>query len=492
MEVPTPPPSAAIGLRWVGLALWVVLLIAVDISSRRLGLGSREVPYLIAAALASTAVVTLFAFARLAGSPRELRKLALLAVLLPSAFVVLVELILYFIEIEDRMTEVGEHVVATAILSAGAVPFSVYIFRAFASLRDELARRAQHLQALHETSMAVTRAPTLSLLQNRICQGMRGVVSSDQAILRLRPHAGRGEVMTVEPMTGALGPWEAGLADAAETSEVPIRCCEGDRSFLGVAIRQGDLVLGVMASIRNSGPAFVVEDELLLDMFGVVASAALENAERLEEALLVATVEERERIARDLHDDLGQLLAFLTAKIQAIQELVTSGRVAWASEELSGLESASRELGAHVREAILGLRARVGPDRPLGLALEEYVAEFGIQSGLSAGFESTPDAGRHLPGSAQYQFLRIAQEALSNARRHARAQHVAVRLAESDGEVELSITDDGTGFDPDNVEAGFGLKTMEERAESLGGTFEIRSAHGLGTTVLARGPLAQE
>jgi len=474
----------------VGLTAWVVLLIGIDMTSRTVGLQQRQIPYLIAAALASLGVVTLIAFVRLAGSPPELRTLRVLAVLLPSAFVLCIEVILYFVEIDEALTEVGEHVVATAILSAGAVPFSVYVFRAFTRLRDELARRAQHLQALHETSMTVTGEPALPRLYDLIAEGVRRVVASDQAVLLLQPDRGEAEILAAAPPLEAPGRWEARLMGSVRTTGAATRAVEAGRSFLGVPVRHQGRVIGAMAAVRDSGPEFSVEDELLLGMFGVAASAGLENAHRLEEAQLLATVEERERIARDLHDDLGQLLGFLTAKIQAAQELVARGQEDQAREELSGLEHATRMLGAQVREAILGLRARVGPGRPLCQALEDYVAEFGIQAGLSTVFEASPNAGQTLPGSSQYQLLRVAQEALSNARRHAQARRVTVRLTESDGSIALSVADDGRGFTPDYRGAGFGLKTMAERARALNGEFEVWSAPGQGAVVKVRIPLS--
>ncbi len=483
------PSGGRFGLRWVGLALWIVLLVAVDMTSRTVGLQRRQVAYLVAAALASVAVVTIVAFARLASSPPELRTLRLLAVLAPSVFILSIQVILYFVEVEDAITEVGEHVVATAILSAGAVPFSVYVFRAFSRLRDELAHRAQHLQTLHEASTSVTGEPSLARLHERIAAGVREVVGSDRAALLLQPEGAESEILAAAPPADSLGTWEAELMASVKTTG-DARVSEQGRSFLGVPVRRQGRVIGAMAAIRNSGPPFSVEDELLLGMFAVAASAGLENARRLEEAQLLATVEERERIARDLHDDLGQLLGFLTAKMQAAQELVASGREAQAQEELAGLERATRMLGAQVREAILGLRARVGPDRPLCRALEDYVAEFGIQAGLSTSFESTPQAGGGLPGSSQYQLLRIAQEALSNARRHARAHRVTVQLVEADGHVDLSVADDGTGFTPDYRRAGFGLRTMAERARALNGEFEIWSAPGQGAAVNVRVPTA--
>ncbi|MGZ6545081.1 MAG: sensor histidine kinase, partial [Actinomycetota bacterium] len=93
-----------------------------------------------------------------------------------------------------------------------------------------------------------------------------------------------------------------------------------------------------------------------------------------------------------------------------------------------------------------------------------------------------------LPAATQYQLLRIAQEALSNARRHAKATHVVVRLTETDGRIEMKISDDGEGFDPGRPDSGFGLRTMQERVQTLKGSFEIHSSPGEGTDVLVRAP----
>jgi signal transduction histidine kinase len=328
-----------VAVAWVGL-LTLFSLLALPVGPHR-----GHVEQLLAASLATLAVVGSFAVVGARRVPADLRWLRAMAVVLPSLFVVVVEVALYFLAVYGWLSEVGQHMLATAILSLGAVPFAVYMFRAFARLRDELA------------------------------------------------------------------------------------------------------------------------------------------TSRLEEAQLLATVEERERIARDLHDDLGQLLGFLTAKIQAVHELVVRGREPQALRELDGLEQASRMLGSRVREAILGLRVRMGADRPLGQALADYVADFGVLAELDCVFEGSPDAGRGLSEAKRYQVLRVAQEAMSNARRHARADRVTVRLVEKDGHLDLSVTDDGVGFNPGVTRAGFGLKTMTERAHSLAGEFEVRSAPGEGTSV---------
>jgi signal transduction histidine kinase len=489
VEAGSPGVSPQGGRWWVGVALWAVLLIAIDMTSRTIGLGHREAVYLIAAALASVGIVAIVAFARLAGSPPELRTLRFLAVLLPSVFVLSIQVLLYFLEIDETVTEGSEHVLATAVLSAGAIPFSVYVFRSFARLRDELARRAQHLESLHDASMALAGETILPRLDARMAEGVRSVVGADRAAL-LRRSDGTEDVVHPVPSGRALSVAEDELLRrAVATGEVAV-AEDGRAALLAVPVRCQGEVIGALAALRERG-GFTQEDQLLLQMFSVAASAALDNVTRLEEAQLIAMVEERERIARDLHDDLGQLLGFLTAKIQATHELTRSGRTERAQEELVGLEAATRSLSAHVREAILGLRARIGPDRPLARALEDYVADFGIQAGLSTEIDVGADAGAGLPGPAQYQLLRVAQEALSNARRHARATRVRVRLAETDGHLELSVLDDGRGFEPADASQGpgFGLRTMRERVEALHGEFSVESGPGEGTVVTVRTPI---
>lgn len=337
------------GLRLIGVVLWLGLLVGATLLAAATGVNAPGLALLIAAALTATGVVGLVAYARLASAPPPLRTLRILAMLLPSLFIVCIEAVLLVIEADEVFSEVGEHIFATAILSLAAIPFSIWIFRSFATLHEQLAAQAQ----------------------------------------------------------------------------------------------------------------------------------------------LLATVEERERIARDLHDDLGQLLGFLTTKVQAARELASTGRSEQAVDELDDLEGATRALSAQVRESILGLRASAGSDRPLDRALEEYAAEFGIQARLHVAFTAERGAGESLPGPARYQMLRIAQEAMSNARRHAGAGSITVELHERDGQLLLDVHDDGAGFDPHAASATgrFGLKTMAERARAIGGTLRIDTAPEHGTTIHAAVPL---
>ncbi len=466
-----------IGLQWIGLGLWLALLAGSALIARAAGATTSALPYVTAAALAAVGVVGLVAYARLTSSPPQLRTLRVLAILLPTLFIVCIEAVLLIVEADELFTEVGEHIFVTALLSLCAIPFSVWVFRSFVALRDELAHRAARLERLHRASLAVTGEPSAPQLYEAIVRGAREVVDGDRAVVLVAAGDGR-EIVVADPPAPAVDPQELALTRSAGSVGAP-----DDGSFLTTRTR--GRAPHTLLVRRSSGEPFAAEEGLVLDMFGVAVAAALENAERLEEAQRLATVEERERIARDLHDDLGQLLGYLTTKIQAARELVATGRTGPAADELADLERATRSLSAQVREAILGLRTSMGPERPLGQALEEYTAEFGIQAGLRTSFAGAVTAGGALTSPARYQVMRIAQEAMSNARRHAEATAVAVAFDEHDGVLELSVHDDGAGFDPEVAahSGRFGLTTMAERARAVGGTLVIRSVPGEGTTV---------
>ncbi|MBI3971251.1 MAG: sensor histidine kinase [Chloroflexi bacterium] len=204
----------------------------------------------------------------------------------------------------------------------------------------------------------------------------------------------------------------------------------------------------------------------------------------------LAVLEERERLSREMHDGIAQVLAYLLVRLDTIESLVERGRTKAAVEEVERLRTSGQEAYAEVREAIAGLRTRPEPG-PNGLAaaLRDYTAQFTDRTGIAATFEASeidPTAGG-LPPTVEFQLIRIAQEALANVRKHAGAGHVDVRFwHETDG-WHLAVRDDGAGFDPAAPRAAqrqhFGLEIMRERAASLGGAVSVTSSPGSGATV---------
>jgi PAS domain S-box-containing protein len=211
----------------------------------------------------------------------------------------------------------------------------------------------------------------------------------------------------------------------------------------------------------------------------------------IERQRALAAVQERERVARELHDGLGQVLGFVKMQAQAAQGLIATDPGA-AESHLVRLAAVAQDAHADVREYILGAGMAEGDAPGLLVPLRRYLERFSAAYGLSVELAVGPELGDGAFGpAAQLQLLRIVQEALTNARKHARAEHVQVKLSASNGAVEVVVADDGQGFDPAQVAGDgqrFGLRFMRERAAEVGGTVEVRSAPGRSTQVVVRVP----
>jgi signal transduction histidine kinase len=208
----------------------------------------------------------------------------------------------------------------------------------------------------------------------------------------------------------------------------------------------------------------------------LMVGAAIEIVNYWKERSRLAVLEERRRIARELHDGLAQDLFFIVAKSKVLAR----------RNEIMGLtdvaDAASRAL-TESRRAITALSSdeRVPLEFALGREAENAAKRFGL--GLSMRLEP----GIRAESEGRLALLRIAREAIANAARHGNASHVSVSLSNGSG-VTLRIEDDGTGFDPNQIGTGFGLQSMEERALALGGELRVVSGRGRGTIVEAEIP----
>jgi signal transduction histidine kinase len=273
------------------------------------------------------------------------------------------------------------------------------------------------------------------------------------------------------------------------------------RSLLAVPIVSGGRILGnLYLTEKLNEPEFSKDDEDTLARFATQAALAIENARLHRRVRDLAITEERERIAREMHDSLAQVLGYVNTKAQAVQELLKTDQVQKAEAQVGQLGEAARSAYADVREGILGLRTSLGPQRSLLQALEEYLASWREQSGIQAelGLEPADAQLAGLTPTAELQLLRIVQEALANVRKHADATCVSIRIRQTPEAIETTIDDNGRGFVQDLPDgrgrwenaAGphFGLATMRERVESVGGQLEVRSAPGEGTRIAVRIP----
>ncbi|MBI3361639.1 MAG: HAMP domain-containing protein [Chloroflexi bacterium] len=228
---------------------------------------------------------------------------------------------------------------------------------------------------------------------------------------------------------------------------------------------------------------------------GLSRQAELER--RAREARQEAIVEERQRLARELHDGVAQVLGYVNTKAMAARLLLRRGETAGAADQLRQLEEAARGVFVDLRQAILDLKTTVNGERGFLRALEQYVERFREQSGISTDLVLGEGMGAlELLPESEVHLLRIIQEALTNVRKHAAAAHAWVRFDLNGGRaISLTVGDDGRGFDPAVTDRDrrphFGLHTMRERAEAVGGTFAVTSTPGGGTRVVVTLPLSK-
>jgi len=203
--------------------------------------------------------------------------------------------------------------------------------------------------------------------------------------------------------------------------------------------------------------------------------------------------EERARIAREMHDGLAQVLGYLNLQVQTLEALLVQGRSESLRVELAQMRQAVRAAHADVRENILSLRTTLADEKGLASAISEYLDEFGIQAGIETQFVNELEGELDLSSVAEVQLVCILQEALANVRKHARANHVTVRIRKDYGHVCMEVTDDGIGFVASSSRRSFGLQTMRERAISVEGNLLVHSSHGKGTLISCRLPcISQE
>jgi signal transduction histidine kinase len=257
------------------------------------------------------------------------------------------------------------------------------------------------------------------------------------------------------------------------------------RSFLGVPIVAREEVIGAFyLTEKADSECFDGADRELIELLAAHAAIAITNARLYERSRELSILSERNRLALELHDAVTQKLFSLNLAAESAATLLARDAEA-ARPQLERVRALSREALDELRSLILGLRPADLEHDGLEGALRKEVAMVsrvhGIEVKLSARSVPGPDAPRDA------QVLRIANEAVHNAVRHAAASHVTVELrGDGDMLLALEVSDDGHGFDPGDPELRsrhLGLTSMEERAAELGGRLAISSAPGGGTTV---------
>jgi signal transduction histidine kinase len=261
------------------------------------------------------------------------------------------------------------------------------------------------------------------------------------------------------------------------------------RSFLGVPIvARGEVIAAFYLTEKHGADEFGADEQRLIEMLAAHAAIAIENARLLERSRELSIVEERNRLARELHDSVSQKLFGLVLVAEAAATIV--------ERDGAGAREQLMRLGELAQDALGELRGLIFELRPASLEEEGLAATLRKQVDLlrrthDRDIELRITGTPQVPPEAETEVLRIAQEALHNALRHAQAERIELRMETRDGRLIVTVADDGVGFDP--AEPGLrsrrlGLTSMEERAWGLGGTLTVVSHAREGTTVTLEVP----
>ena len=265
-------------------------------------------------------------------------------------------------------------------------------------------------------------------------------------------------------------------------------------SFLGVpVVTQGRSIGNLYLTNKRDAAEFSDSDQLLVEMFALRAGIAIENARLHEQVQRLAVVEERERIAKDLHDGVIQAIYGVALSLEDVPLIMAEE----PDEASARIDRAIDSLNLTIREIrnfILGLRSELlhGADLLAGLATlaNEFSATGASEIELDLAID--PDLAAGIPTHLRVQLLQMAREALSNAARHARARRTRIVMRVEDAALLLRVEDDGVGFDPlaDRSAGHLGLANLYDRAAAFGGTVTIESTLGAGTTLSIRVPIS--
>jgi signal transduction histidine kinase len=334
----------------------------------------------------------------------------------------------------------------------------------------ELERRNASLEALRQVGLAMTGLSRLDDVLQAVVDNARRLLDADVSVITAVRPDGSQQVLAASGSEGVV------------------------TARLAVPLLRGDRTLGTLTAARQREPAYGTEEAEILFSLASQAAIALEN-DRLQRDLRALAIRgERERIAREMHDGLAQVLGYVNTKAQAVEVLLATGKIERARQQLAELSSAARSVYVDVREAILGLTIPIASERGLCGALEEYASRFADASKLATHVVASPSAqALELSPDIQAQVFRIVQEALTNVRKHAAAHRTEIALDVQDGELRLAVKDDGNGFDPSAAPADdwphYGMQAIRERAASIRAEVAWSTRPGAGTVLRVALPL---
>lgn len=348
--------------------------------------------------------------------------------------------------------------------------------RQVAELAATLERERDYLAHLVSVTASLTRNLDLQTVLAQVAAAGRVLAHAQQAYVWLH--------------NGDDAPVQLVAADPAVTHAMPDQANDGIKQtdVLALPLLFKDTKIGVLELYVHPSTAFTAEDGQRLQPFADAAAVAIENARLFEQAQRSATLAERNRLARELHDTIAQGLTAVTMQLEAAQRSYDRD-AARARARLGRAHELARETLDDVRRSVWTLAEPLTEARNMQRTLRELAQRFQARTGVSTSYRHD-GAPPPIDSAAATQVVRMVREALQNVEKHALANSITIVSEVTDDAMLVRVCDDGVGFalavDKHVVGNGFGLTSLQERARLAGGTVIVQSAPGEGTCVLIR------
>ncbi len=374
-------------------------------------------------------------------------------------------------------------------------------------------RREQEATSLYQLSTLISASLDLHQVLNAVAEGACRALTTDAALVALVDD--RREVVvkaTSGTLTQRLGGVRIAIGEGPlacifvsdepvflEGACIPDSCpgakhlllAEGFQSLLAMALKHRDRHLGLVAVMERQPRRFSKHEIRLFKALVQQVAITVENAKLFKQVGLLAALEERDRLAREMHDNLAHALGFLNLKASIAEHALAAGQTAQVQDSLHELRQVAKKTYTDIREAIFNLRTVMPPGTRLLTRLREYLEEYRIHFMLDAQLSIESESLAEFSPDVSFQIIRIIQEALTNVRRHSSANRIVVRFEPDGARVKISIEDNGQGYDLKATMQGgqhYGLQIMRERAQCIGGELEFDSQPGQGTRLVLRVP----
>ncbi len=366
----------------------------------------------------------------------------------------------------------------------------------------------EKVDLLNTLSAAISQSPHLSAALEAAIERLLKITAADIGSIHLLDPSTKDLVLTASrgvtqsfihneqriPMGACLCGLAARLGevvvsdDLSKDNRLSRSACRDERfgSMISVPLQSREKTLGILTLYSKKSHAFTHSNRQLLIAISHHIGVAVENSQLYSQAQESALLEERWLISQELHDNVAQSLAYLNMQTKLLEDRLQSELKNSASEEIHQIRRVIQDTYQDVRSLLIDFRTQINEDESLEPVLKKYCEDFSARTGIKTEFAFDKPLPI-LELSVRTQVLRMIQESLSNARKHARAAQVNVSVRNADSGLRISVEDNGDGFDlqaaQEPARQHMGLSIMKERAAKFNGTVRIATAPGRGTVV---------